>query len=206
MLDSATGIETRYQLAPVLCSWLSALPLVGRVARPRRRLQAPRHQLRVVTIDDGLRGHRQAGRRAISVTVDSIVPSGVGPEDYEPRPDDVRRIADAELIVSNGVGLDDFLDKIITAAGHATAERLVLGDGIPTVTVDGEVNPHFWLDPTLVERYYLPAIRDRLAKLRPADAADFAAASDAYAGRSARARRRQHAADRHDPARRTASS
>ena len=117
------------------------------------------------------------------MTVESIVPAGVGPEDYEPRPDDVRRIADAEIIVSNGVGLDDFLDKIITAAGHATAERLVLGDGIPTVTVDGEVNPHFWLDPTLVERYYLPAIRDRLAKLRPADAADFAAASEAYAGR-----------------------
>jgi ABC-type Zn uptake system ZnuABC Zn-binding protein ZnuA len=117
------------------------------------------------------------------VTVDSIVPSGVGPEDYEPRPDDARRLADAELIVSNGVGLDDFLDKIITAAGHATAERLVLGDGIPTVTIDGEENPHFWLDPSLVEQYYLPAIRDRLSKLRPAASADFAAATDAYAAR-----------------------
>jgi ABC-type Zn uptake system ZnuABC Zn-binding protein ZnuA len=117
------------------------------------------------------------------VTVDSIVPSGVGPEDYEPRPADARRIADAELIISNGVGLDDFLDKIITAAGHATEERVVLGDGIPTVTVNGEANPHFWLDPTLVERYYLPTIRDRLAKLRPADTADFAAATDAYAAR-----------------------
>ena len=117
------------------------------------------------------------------VTADSIVPAGVGPEDYEPRPDDARRLSDAELIVSNGVGLDDFLDKIITAAGHATAERLVLGEGIPSVTIDGEVNPHFWLDPTLVERYYIPAIRDRLTKLRPADATDFAAASDAYAGR-----------------------
>jgi ABC-type Zn uptake system ZnuABC Zn-binding protein ZnuA len=115
------------------------------------------------------------------VTVDSIVPAGVGPEDYEPRPDDARRISEAELIVSNGVGLDDFLDKIVNAAGNATAERLVLGDGIPTVTVNGEENPHFWLDPTLVERYYVPAIRDRLTKLRPDAAADFAAAADAYA-------------------------
>jgi len=115
------------------------------------------------------------------VTVDSIVPSGVGPEDYEPRPDDARRLADAQLIVSNGVGLDDFLDKIVDAAGNASAQRVVLGDGIPTVTVDGEANPHFWLDPTLVERYYLPAIRDRLSKLRPAAATDFTAASDAYA-------------------------
>jgi ABC-type Zn uptake system ZnuABC Zn-binding protein ZnuA len=117
------------------------------------------------------------------VTVESIVPAGVGPEDYEPRPADARRISEAELIVSNGVGLDDFLDKIVAAAGNATAERLVLGDGIPTVTVDGEKNPHFWLDPTLVERYYLPAIRDRLSKLRPDAAGDFAAATEAYAKR-----------------------
>jgi ABC-type Zn uptake system ZnuABC Zn-binding protein ZnuA len=117
------------------------------------------------------------------VTVDSIVPAGVGPEDYEPRPADARRISEADLIVSNGVGLDDFLAKIVAAAGNATAERLVLGDGIPTVTVDGEKNPHFWLDPTLVERYYLPAIRDRLSKLRPDAAGDFAAATEAYAKR-----------------------
>jgi ABC-type Zn uptake system ZnuABC Zn-binding protein ZnuA len=117
------------------------------------------------------------------VRVDPIVPAGVGPEDYEPRPDDARRLADADLIVSNGVGLDDFLQKIVDAAGNATAERLVLGDGIPTVTVGGEENPHFWLDPTLVERYYLPAIRDRLTKLRPEAAADFTAATDAYAAK-----------------------
>jgi ABC-type Zn uptake system ZnuABC Zn-binding protein ZnuA len=117
------------------------------------------------------------------VTVDSIIPAGVGPEDYEPKPDDARRLADAELIVSNGVGLDDFLDGIIEASGKENVERLVLGDGIPTVTVDGEENPHFWLDPTLVERYYLPAIRDRLSKLFPDAATDFASASDAYAAR-----------------------
>jgi ABC-type Zn uptake system ZnuABC Zn-binding protein ZnuA len=103
------------------------------------------------------------------VEVSSIVPAGAGPEDYEPRPDDARRLADAQLIVSNGVGLDDFLVDLIEAAG-AKAERLVLGDGIPTIAVDGEKNPHFWLDPSLVERYYIPAIRDALVRLRPVDA------------------------------------
>jgi ABC-type Zn uptake system ZnuABC Zn-binding protein ZnuA len=117
------------------------------------------------------------------VTVDSIIPPGVGPEDYEPKPDDARRLSEAELVVSNGVGLDDFLEGIIEASGKQDVERLVLGDGIPTVTVDGEENPHFWLDPTLVERYYLPAIRDKLVKMRPAAAADLASATDAYAMR-----------------------
>ena len=116
------------------------------------------------------------------VDVSSIVPAGAGPEDYEPKPDDARRLADARLIVSNGAGLDDFLDDVIEAAG-TDAERLVLGDGIPTITVDGETNPHFWLDPTLVQRYYVPAIRDALVRLRPDATDDIATAADAYAHR-----------------------
>jgi ABC-type Zn uptake system ZnuABC Zn-binding protein ZnuA len=114
------------------------------------------------------------------VDVDSIVPSGVGPEDYETRPDDARKLADADLIVANGVGLDDFLADIIDAAGNATGERLVLGEGIPTITVDGEENPHFWLDPTLVERYYVPAIRDTLGRLLPNAKADIDATAATY--------------------------
>jgi ABC-type Zn uptake system ZnuABC Zn-binding protein ZnuA len=116
------------------------------------------------------------------VVVDSIVPAGAGPEDYEPRPDDARRLAAAELVVSNGVGLDDFLDDLIDAAG-TDAEHLVLGDGIPTITIDGEQNPHFWLDPSLVERYYVPAIRDALVLLRPEAGGAITAAADDYSAR-----------------------
>ena len=85
-----------------------------------------------------------AGDRA---TVTSIIPSGVGPEDYEPKPQDARQLADADLIVTNGAGLDDFVDKLITAAGAKTSQRLVLADTIQPILVDGEPNPHFWLDP-----------------------------------------------------------
>ena len=63
------------------------------------------------------------------VTVSSIIPAGAGPEDYEPKPEDARKLLGADLIVSNGVGLDDFLDKLVDAAGEGAATRLVLGDG-----------------------------------------------------------------------------
>jgi ABC-type Zn uptake system ZnuABC Zn-binding protein ZnuA len=119
------------------------------------------------------------------VDVTSIIPAGVGPEDYEPAPDDARMLTDADLIVSNGVGLDDFLDPLIEAAGKDTAPHLVLGDGIPTIKVDGEDNPHFWLDPTLVESYFLPAITVKLSELDPSDAATFEAHRAAYAIRLA---------------------
>lgn len=113
------------------------------------------------------------------VAVTSIIPSGVGPEDYEPKPDDARKLADAQLVVSNGVGLDNFLDRLIASAGESPP-RLVLGDGIPTLSVDGDENPHFWLDPMLVKQYYLPAIADELTALDPAGEATYAANAAAY--------------------------
>ncbi len=119
-----------------------------------------------------------AGDRA---TVSSIIPPGVGPEDYEPRPDDARTLDGADLVVSNGVGLDDFLDGLIEAGNGGDAPRLVLGDGIPTINVDGAPNPHFWLDPTIVRDHYLPAIAAKLTELDPGGAATFQANATAYA-------------------------
>jgi ABC-type Zn uptake system ZnuABC Zn-binding protein ZnuA len=114
------------------------------------------------------------------VRVDSIIPAGAGPEDYEPKPDDARKLAGADLIVSNGVGLDDFLDPLIDAAGEGSAARLVLGDGLKTMTVDGEANPHFWLDPSIVADHYVPAISAKLTELDPAGADAYAANGAAY--------------------------
>ena len=112
--------------------------------------------------------------------VRSIIPPGVGPEDYEPKPDDARSLADAQLIVSNGVGLDDFLDRLLSSGSGGTTPRLVLGEGIPPITIDGVPNPHFWLDPTLVKSGYLPKIVTALSALAPADAATFQANATAY--------------------------
>ena len=101
------------------------------------------------------------------VAATSIIPPGVGPEDYEPKPDDAKKLTDAKLIVSNGVGLDDFLNDLLASGTGGQTPHLILGDGIPVVTVDGEENPHFWLDPTLVKQYYLPALAAKLTELDP---------------------------------------
>jgi ABC-type Zn uptake system ZnuABC Zn-binding protein ZnuA len=121
---------------------------------------------------------KNVGGDRISVT--SIIPAGVGPEDYEPKPDDAKKLTNADLIVTGGVGLDDFLDKLTSAAGGQAAARLVLGDGIPTITVDGEANPHFWLDPSLVVSYYLPKISAELSRLDPAGEAGYSANARSY--------------------------
>lgn len=115
------------------------------------------------------------------VDVHSIIPPGVGPEDYEPKPDDAKALTGAALVVSNGVGLDDFLDGLLEANAGATGPRLVLGEGIPTITVDGKPNPHFWLDPSLVVTHYLSAIQAKLTELDAAGADTYAANATAYA-------------------------
>jgi ABC-type Zn uptake system ZnuABC Zn-binding protein ZnuA len=112
--------------------------------------------------------------------VRSIIPPGVGPEDYEPKPDDARSLAMAQLIVSNGVGLDDFLDRLLSSGSGGNTPRLVLSEGIPPIIVDGEPNPHFWLDPSLVKSAYLPKIVTALSAISPADAATFQANATAY--------------------------
>ncbi|HEX2756673.1 MAG TPA: metal ABC transporter substrate-binding protein [Candidatus Limnocylindrales bacterium] len=120
------------------------------------------------------------GRRT---SVHSIIPPGVGPEDYEAKPDDARSLADAQLIVSNGVGLDDFLNRLLASGGGGTTPRLVLGEGLPTIDVDGEPNPHFWLDPTIVKTGYLPKIVESLSAAAPADRATFESNAAAYGTR-----------------------
>jgi ABC-type Zn uptake system ZnuABC Zn-binding protein ZnuA len=114
------------------------------------------------------------------VAVTSIIPPGVGPEDYEPKPDDAVKLAGAQLIVSNGVGLDNFLDRLLASGSGGQTPQLVLGDGIPTITIDGEPNPHFWLDPTLVKQYYLPAIVAKLSEVDPDGHSTYQANADTY--------------------------
>ncbi len=67
-------------------------------------------------------------------------------------------LADADLIVSNGVGLDDFLDELIDAAGEDAVPRLILGEGIPTI--DGRRRA----EPALLAR---PEPRRRAITCRP---------------------------------------
>jgi ABC-type Zn uptake system ZnuABC Zn-binding protein ZnuA len=114
------------------------------------------------------------------IEVSSIIPPGVGPEDYEPRPDDAVRLADAGLIVSNGVGLDDFLGRLIAAGSGASTPQLVFGAGIPPILDEGRPNPHFWLDPTLVRYHYVPAIATKLAQLDPAGRSTYESNATAY--------------------------
>jgi manganese/iron transport system substrate-binding protein len=102
------------------------------------------------------------------VIVDNIVPIGASPETFQPAPQDVATVADAQVLVENGAGLETWLDKLLRDAGSRTLHVVVCANGLP-VKND---NPHLWMDPVLAKQYVLK-IRDALAAIDPQHAADY---------------------------------
>jgi ABC-type Zn uptake system ZnuABC Zn-binding protein ZnuA len=140
--------------------------------------------LRVLALESFLADIAQqvAGDRA---TVQSLVPQGVYPHGYEPVPADVAKVAQSNVLIANGAGLESFLDRLITNAG---GQRTVISASAGLQPRTGaeapggagkESDPHFWLDPNNVVTYTLN-IRDGLSQADPAGAATYAANAAAY--------------------------
>jgi ABC-type Zn uptake system ZnuABC Zn-binding protein ZnuA len=96
------------------------------------------------------------------MTVGSIVPAGAHVEEYEPRPDDAKRMSEATLVITNGLDLDKWVEPLLRNAKSGTPVVTVT-DGLPDI----EENPHMWFDPSLA-RQYVDKIRDALIALDPA--------------------------------------
>jgi ABC-type Zn uptake system ZnuABC Zn-binding protein ZnuA len=155
----------------------SALEVAGRTPTPSGTI-------RVVTTTTVFADLvRQVGGGRVDVT--SLVPKGGEVHTFDPAPSAARAIADADLIVMNGLGLDDWLARLATNVG-TSAPILRLGEDLPGVTylhVDGgdtgPVNPHLWMNVALAQRY-VERIRDKLIALLPAARLELLSAADAY--------------------------
>ena len=103
------------------------------------------------------------------VEVDGILGSDAEPHEYEPKPSDADAVADADVILENGAGLDDWLGDLLDSAG-GDAERTTATDGIRIV--DGD--PHVWHDPENAKRM-VGAVEAALAEADPDSAPRFRA-------------------------------
>lgn len=123
--------------------------------------------------------------------VDTLMPLGLDPHAYEPTPQDVTRVADADVLLVNGRGFEGWLDEVLANAG---GERLVIeasagltprtpGTEEAAVhageTGDHAVDPHFWLDPTKAVQY-VENIRNGLISADPGGQAAYTANAAAY--------------------------
>jgi manganese/iron transport system substrate-binding protein len=116
------------------------------------------------------------------VTVHSLVPKGGEVHTFDPTPRGFEAVARAQLLVANGLGLDDWLIDVASDTGTA-APVVKLADGVPADRLlgdaDGSPNPHLWLDVALA-RVYVAHIADALANADPPHAAAFRERAHAY--------------------------
>ncbi len=127
---------------------------------------------------------RQVGGDRVSV--ESLVPKGGEVHTFDPTPSDVRRIAGADVIFLNGLGLDDWLADLVADAGTRApvvrlAEQLEGVDYLAGGVEGAEgVNPHLWLNVAYATKY-AERIAGSLAAADPDHAADYEAGYTAYA-------------------------
>jgi ABC-type Zn uptake system ZnuABC Zn-binding protein ZnuA len=126
------------------------------------------------------------------VDLTQLIPDGVNSHTFEPRPSDVRLIAEADLFVLNGLNLELPTLRLINAHAKPGAQVLLLADN--TITRDewvfnrsfpesrGNPNPHLWLNVAYARRY-VELIRDKLVELDPAHATAYQANADQYLAR-----------------------
>ncbi len=137
-----------------------------------------------------------AGDRA---EVNQLIPANTGPHDYQAKPEDVRKLVQADVLVKNGLGMEAFLEDLIANAGNRDLKIVDSSEGIETISNameahehaegeehaeeghhhHGEDNPHIWLDPKRAIQQ-VENIRDGLIAADPAGKETYTANAAAY--------------------------
>ena len=118
----------------------------------------------------------QIGGKYVQVQAIETDPN-TDPHTFEASPKIAKEIAAAQLIVVNGVGYDDWADKIMSASHRPNRKVINVQKllGLP----DDTANPHLWFDPKTMPAV-AKAVGDTLAELDPAQAAYFHANAEKF--------------------------
>ena len=126
-------------------------------------------------------------------SVTQLLPANTDPHDYQAKPQDIQSLAEADVLITNGLGLETFLSSLIDNAANPELVVVDSSEGIPTVLSEGagqrasetaeehaheeehgheeehdhgENDPHLWLDPKKAIQQ-VENIRDALIVVDP---------------------------------------
>ncbi|BCL36911.1 metal ABC transporter substrate-binding protein [Nostoc sp. MS1] len=126
--------------------------------------------------------------------VSILLPPGTEVHEYQATPDTVKAIATANVLVENGLGLEEFLDNTVKNAQNPQLTQIDASKNIKAVNEISPVvktatkdqnhehsqgNPHVWLDPVLAKQQ-VKNIRDGLIAADPANKTTYQTNADAY--------------------------
>ncbi|MDQ2909093.1 MAG: zinc ABC transporter substrate-binding protein [Candidatus Eremiobacteraeota bacterium] len=112
---------------------------------------------------------RQIAGNAVSVATILDSPSA-DPHAYEPTARDANAIAQADVVIENGLGYDAFADKLLSASPRAGRTVIVVGTLAGRHAGD---NPHVWYDSEALRRLSSALVGDLTRRL-PRDRASLA--------------------------------
>ena len=119
---------------------------------------------------------RSIGGDAIHLVV--LLPPGTDPHSFQPTPQDVAKVSDADLIFINGAGLESFMNSLLSSSGDG-AKVVAVSDGIHLLNAPkGEIgapsdeagDPHVWMDPNNA-MVWVDNIEHALSEADPANSA-----------------------------------
>lgn len=115
------------------------------------------------------------------VQIHTLLPAGTDPHTYTPTPTDVQAVAESQLLIENGLGLEEWLQEVIENAG-GTRTTVIASEGLTPIEGSEEEHadeeatdeehsndPHMWFDVQHTIGY-VERIRDGLKQVDPAGA------------------------------------
>lgn len=124
-----------------------------------------------------------------------VIPAGFNPHAYEPRAEDIKRIGTLDVLVMNGVGHDDFADRMVAASEKPKLPIIEANANVSLLAATGTaargggkgpsgkvVNPHTFLSITTAIAQVNTIARE-LGRLDPANAAAYGANARSYVQR-----------------------
>ena len=119
---------------------------------------------------------REVGGPAVEVS--ALVGPNADAHVYEPTPADVRRVARADVVVTNGLRFEGWIDRLIASSGYR-GKVVVASAGIVPLQVGGGADPHAWQSLVNGQRY-AETIRAALVAAAPARSAEINERAAAY--------------------------
>jgi len=114
---------------------------------------------------------KQIGGDHVNVTSIMSDPNA-DPHQYEADAKTAAALSKAQFVIENGLGYDDFMDKLLAASPNPNRAVLNAADAMKISGQDA--NPHIWYDITTIPAV-ATGIADQLGKMDSADAATFTA-------------------------------
>ena len=118
-----------------------------------------------------------------AATVESITRPDAEIHNYQPTPGDMLKAQDADLILWNGLNLEQWFERFFRNLRDVPG--VVVSEGVEPMGIregpySGKPNPHAWMSPADV-LVYVENIRAALAEHDPGNFATYAANAEAYA-------------------------